>query len=105
MTTAQRLTAAEFREKLSSEPGIVIDVRTPGEFAGGHLAGALNYDFLGGVFADTMNKLDKDATYYLYCASGNRSGQSAQMMINAGFTTVYNAGGFHELATAGLPTE
>lgn len=107
MTTAtvQRLTGSELQEKLGSEPGVIIDVRTPGEFAGGHLIEALNYDFLGGVFAEKMADLDKDATYYLYCASGNRSGQSAQMMVKAGFTNVYNAGGFHELATAGLPTE
>jgi len=101
----QRLSAAEFRERSEQEPGVVLDVRTPGEYNTGHLQGAANYDFLGGVFSAKLGELDKDKTYYLYCASGNRSGTAAQMMQNAGFEKVYNVGGFLDLKTVGLPTE
>ena len=103
--TVQRLSAAEFREQSEREPGVVLDVRTPGEYNTGHLQGADNYDFLGGEFSRRMGDLDKSRTYYLYCASGNRSGTAAQMMLNAGFERVYNVGGFTDLKAGGLPTE
>jgi phage shock protein E len=101
----QRLSAAEFRERREQEPGAVLDVRTPGEYNTGHLQGATNYDFLSGEFSRKVNDFDKDRTYYLYCASGNRSGTAAQMMQNAGFERVYNIGGFTDLKAGGLPTE
>lgn len=105
MSTVQRLTPDEFKTRLQEQPGILLDVRTPGEYANGHLQESINYDFLSGEFAEKFNTLDKEKTYYLYCASGNRSGQSALMMLNAGFPNVYNVGGFSELAAAGLPKE
>jgi phage shock protein E len=98
-----RLTPAEFQAQQQAEPGVLLDVRTPSEFEGGYLEGATNYDFLGGVFNDAYPAFDKNATYYLYCASGNRSGKAAQQMLDAGFAKVYNVGGFQELAGAGLP--
>ena len=101
----QRLSAAEFREQSNQHPGEVFDVRTPGEYGTGHLQGAANYDFLGGEFTRKMGDFDKNKVYYLYCASGNRSGTAAQMMQNAGFQQVYNIGGFADLKSAGLPTE
>lgn len=103
--TVQRLSAAEFREMNQQQPGVVLDVRTPGEYSTGHLQGATNYDFLGGEFNRNMGNLDKSEVYYLYCASGNRSGTAAQMMVNAGFSKVYNVGGFSDLKAGGLPTE
>ncbi len=103
--TVQRLTATEFSEQKQQEPGMVLDVRTPGEYGTGHLQGAANYDFLGGEFNRSMGNFDKDKVYYLYCASGNRSGTAAQMMANAGFERVYNIGGFTDLKANGLPTE
>jgi phage shock protein E len=102
MTTVQRLTPDEFKTLSQQQPGVLLDVRTPGEYASGHVQESINYDFLGGEFADT---LDKEKTYYLYCASGNRSGHAARMMLDAGFNSAYNVGGFSELAAAGLPTE
>lgn len=105
MAVVQRLNPAEFRNDYQQGTAELIDVRTPGEYGGGHLRGAKNYDFLGGEFTRVMNGLDRNRTYYLYCASGNRSGTAAQMMLNAGFTRVYNIGGYGELASAGLPVE
>lgn len=105
MTAVQRLTPDEFKTRSQEHPGILLDVRTPGEYNSGHLQGALNYDFLGGELASKLDTMDKDKTYYLYCASGNRSGHSARMMLDAGFADVCNIGGFSELAAAGLPTK
>jgi phage shock protein E len=102
--TVIRLTPDQFREKAAETPGILLDVRTPSEFEGGHIEGAANLDFLGGVFAEQFAELDPAQTYYLYCASGNRSGKSALLMIEAGYSA-YNVGGFQELASAGFPTE
>lgn len=94
--------AAEFLKK----PGVVLlDVRTPAEFAAGHLQGARNLDFRSAGFRQQIDQLDKRKTYVLYCASGNRSGQTTVLMEETGFKRVVNAGGFEQLKAAGLKTE
>ncbi|MFH0941824.1 MAG: rhodanese-like domain-containing protein, partial [Chloroflexota bacterium] len=52
---------------------IIIDVRTPGEYEGGHIAGAVNLDFNAAGFNAEVDKLDKNKTYLVYCQSGRRS--------------------------------
>ncbi|MEY4618276.1 MAG: hypothetical protein RL101_462 [Actinomycetota bacterium] len=72
----------------------VVDVRTPGEFAEGHLDGALNYDWQGANFAAEISNLDPAADYVIYCRSGNRAGQAISFMQSNGFTgTLTNGGG------------
>jgi rhodanese-related sulfurtransferase len=71
---------------------IIIDVRTPDEFAAGHLDGANLLDLNGGQFAQTLPTLDPEAEYAVYCKSGNRSGQAVAMMNDAGFTSVIDLG-------------
>ena len=72
----------------------VIDVRTPAEYAAGHLEGALNIDVQGMNFAAELEALDKTADYVVYCRSGNRSGQAIAQMESLGFTgNLTNAGG------------
>ncbi|MCC2544985.1 rhodanese-like domain-containing protein [Hymenobacter sp. BT175] len=83
----------------------VLDVRTPEEFATGHLAGAKNLNFRAPDFAQQVARLDPKRTYVLYCASGNRSNQAATLMLDKGFRDVRNAGGFKTLKDAGLKTE
>lgn len=74
---------------LASTPGVVVlDVRTPEEFASGHLANATVLDFRGPDFATKLGALDKNATYAVYCHSGNRSGQALEQMKAAGFVHV-----------------
>lgn len=80
---------------------VLLDVRTPAEFATGHLKGAQNIDFRAPGFSDKVSKLDKSKTYVLYCASGNRSGQTTVIMEEYGFRNVINAGGFNDLKAAG----
>ncbi len=82
--------------------GIIIDVRTQGEYQQGSIKGALvGYDYTSGEFAEKLDSLDKEKTYYLYCRSGNRSGQAAGMMKQKGFDQVHNLGGFQSLLKAG----
>ena len=83
--------------------GTLIDVRTPEEFADGHLKGATNIDFNGPDFAEKISELDKDGEYTLYWRSGRRSGLALEAMKAAGFTKVTNAGGVEQASkTLGL---
>jgi len=101
----QNLTPGQFKEQRMSRKTMLVDVRTPEEFAAGHLDGALNSDYRGGAFAEEIKNWDKDKVYYLYCASGNRSGKAAELLKEAGFRHIYNVGAFTTLKEAGLPTE
>lgn len=100
------ISAEEFKQKYAENPGVVIDVRTKAEFNEGHLAATDHQlDVMNGEFQSQLERLDKDDTYYLYCRTGNRSGQAAKMMKNNGFENVYNIGGYSDLANAGLETK
>jgi len=102
--TPGRLSPDEFRARLT-DAAVVLDVRTPAEYAHGRLRGARLVDFLAPDFRRQVEALDRDAPYFLYCRSGSRSGQAAEQMRTMGFREVHNVGGFDELARAGFPTE
>lgn len=100
------ITSSEFQKMIKNNPGIVIDVRTDAEYNNGHLKLAnYQYDFTNGEFEKKLRSLNKEETYYLYCRTGNRSGQAARLMKENGFEKVYNVGGFEELADEGFETE
>lgn len=83
---------------------VILDVRTPEEFAEGHLEGAININYRDSNFAKNVVSLDHDAQYIVYCRSGNRSGKSIEIMQQQGFTQLYNAGGVTDAsARLGLP--
>ena len=69
---------------------VILDVRTPGEFAGGRLEKALNIDFYSQTFQNKLDNLNKDKIYLIYCKSGHRSGQTVDIMKRRGFKKVYN---------------
>jgi rhodanese-related sulfurtransferase len=103
--SVSNLGATEFLEKTADDGVILIDVRTPGEFAEGNIVNALNIDVQSSSFDAQIAELDPTKTYALYCRSGNRSGIAANKMADAGFTSIYNATvGFTDLAAAGAPT-
>ena len=78
----------------------VVDVRTPSEFAEGHLDGALNIDWQGSKFAAEISTLDPAADYVIYCRSGNRAGQAISYMQSNGFTgTLTNGGGLADASS------
>lgn len=85
----------------ASSVAAIIDVRTPDEFASGHLEGALNFDIQGSEFASQIDTLDKAADYLIYCRSGNRAGQALSYMQENGFTgTLTNAGSVADASAA-----
>ena len=77
----------------TAETGLLLDVRTDREFAMGHIRGAAQIDFYRNDFREELAKLDPNVPVYVYCRSGNRSGQAAKMMKSMGFKTVYNLEG------------
>ena len=94
------------KNMMKENPGVVIDVRTPDEFASGHLRKAdHNFNVMSGELEQKLDSLDKNKTYYLYCRSGNRSGKAAQIMKQNGFEDVHNIGGFRDLVKAGFESE
>lgn len=83
---------------------IVVDVRTPAEFAEGHLSRAIVADIQDLGFGDRIAQLDRSATYLVYCHSGNRSGQATAVMAALGFTSVKDLdGGISAWVAAGAP--
>ena len=72
---------------------VVIDVRTPQEFAAGHLPGAVNINVEDPSFATQIGELDPAGTYALYCRSANRSRVAEEVMLGAGFENVFGLEG------------
>jgi len=84
---------------------IILDVRTPEEFADGHIENAINLDYYSETFGDELNKLDKNKTYLVYCRSGRRSRNALDIMEELNFREAYNmSGGIIEWKAEGLPT-
>ena len=103
-TAGRHLAAGEFSTAMKQPGTIVLDVRTPTEYAGGHLPEAQNIDIEAADFATKIAALDKDATYAVYCRSGRRSGSALEQMAAAGFTHTYDlADGIVAWQTMGGP--
>ncbi|MGL5393286.1 MAG: rhodanese-like domain-containing protein [Shewanella sp.] len=79
---------------------MVLDVRTPAEFASGHLANAVNIPFEQVAAEFAKRGIAKDTPVVLYCRSGNRSGMATKALVAAGYTQTYNGGGYNALAGA-----
>ncbi|MDO6492752.1 MAG: rhodanese-like domain-containing protein [Cellulophaga sp.] len=91
------LTQQEWSAKMAEDANaFILDVRTEDEIAEGIIPNAVNIDiYKGQGFIDELEKLDKTKTYYVYCRSGNRSGQACAIMNSIGFENAYNLeGGF-----------
>ncbi|MFS4469446.1 rhodanese-like domain-containing protein [Maribacter sp. 2210JD10-5] len=91
------LSQEEWREQLEKdENAFILDVRTDDEVAEGYIPNAKQIDiYLGDGFIEEVEKLDKSKNYYVYCRSGNRSGQACSIMNSLGFENAYNLeGGF-----------
>lgn len=89
---------------IADQKATVLDIRTPEEFAEGHIPNAKNVDFFSKSFRETLEKLDKDAPIVMHCQSGGRSGQALPIFKELGFTKVFHMnGGFSAWSKAGLP--
>jgi rhodanese-related sulfurtransferase len=86
---------------------ILLDIRTPGEAASGHIPGAdLYIDFHAPDFAERLDDLERDRTYIIYCQVGDRSAAALDIMADLGFERVYEIeGGFENWLQEGLPME
>lgn len=93
---AKDVQPAEFTELFNSGKGTLVDVRTPGEYGGGHIGDAMLIDYTNPSFSEEIQKLDKDKPVYVYCASGGRSSRAMADMKGMGFKEVYNLlGGYN----------
>lgn len=91
---------------IDSEKPILIDVRTPGEFATGTIKGAKNIDFHSKTFKADLAKLDKSKTYLVYCQSGIRSGHALPIFEQLKFAKLYHLdGGIRAWKAADQPIE
>ncbi|EEF60137.1 rhodanese-like domain-containing protein [Pedosphaera parvula] len=85
---------------------VVLDVRTPAEFASGHIAGATNIDYHNQDFKKKLEQLPKDKSYLVNCAVGGRSAKACKMMNQLDFKSVYDLkGGMSAWEKAGKPIE
>ena len=91
------INAEDAKGRLDSEEGIIlVDVRTPEEFRDGHIPGAilLPVDDIS-TNAETVIP-DKEATYFIYCRSGNRSAAAADQLVEMGYQNIYDLGGIND---------
>lgn len=97
--------ATEFAKEVASEdtPQLV-DVRTPAEFADGHLPGAINIDIQSDSFDKvSTSTLSRDKPVYVYCRSGKRSLTAADHLVDNGYKVVNLKGGILEWNAQGMP--
>ena len=103
----QNLDAAQAAEFLKKNEGVVVlDVRTPREFAQGRIAGAVNVDYMAENHKELFAALDRDATYLVHCRSGGRSTTAFALLHDLGFEKIYHLdGGMLAWEKAGNPVE
>ncbi len=89
----KNVSAEKFKELIDTLPEngfVVLDVRTPEEYNQGHLAGAVNIDYYNPNAIEQIKFLDKSKTYLIYCRTGHRSLEIAQLMDKMDFGQIYN---------------
>jgi rhodanese-related sulfurtransferase len=103
-TKVNNLDANGFASDIKNAGVVVLDVRTAGEFASGHIENAINIDVESSDFDSKIAKLDKNVEYAVYCHSGRRSGIATEKMAKTGFTKISNLdGGIQAWQAAGFP--
>lgn len=106
-TSVKELTAKEAAALIAKPPkeGLnIIDVRTPAEFASGHIEGAKNLDYFGEHLEKLLLQQNRQMPTLLYCGSGKRSAGALDMMQQMGFTRIYHlTDGIRDWTNAGQP--
>lgn len=98
------VSAPEFDKEIKADSVQLLDVRTPQEYAEGHIDGALNINLQSDDFQKMAEKdLSKDATILVYCRSGRRSMDAAEILTKLGYKVVNLKGGIIEWKEEGLP--
>jgi len=106
-TQYKSLPMDEFESAISKPDVTIVDVRTPQEYAEGHIVGAINIDWKSGNFGPMADELlDDDETIAVYCIHANRSKQAAEQLVKMGFDKVIELdGGLEAWINAGKPIE
>lgn len=98
------VSASEFEKEIKSDTVQLVDVRTPQEYAEGHIDGALNINVQPDDFKELAQRvLSKDSTVLVYCRSGRRSLDAAEMLTTLGYNVVNLKGGIIEWKEDSLP--
>lgn len=98
------VSAHEFDKEIKADSVQLLDVRTPQEYAGGHIDGALNIDVRSDDFRRMVEKeLSKDSTILVYCRSGRRSMDAAEILTKLGYKVVNLKDGIIGWEKDGLP--
>jgi rhodanese-related sulfurtransferase len=104
--SVEKIDLAKFDALRKDADQAVLDVRTPREFADGHVPGAINVPIQSKEFDAAIAKLDPSKKYLVYCHSGKRSFLATQRMRAAGFENLMNfAGGIVAWEAAAKPME
>lgn len=98
------VSASDFEKEMKADSVQLLDVRTPEEYAEGHIAGAININVQSGDFLKLAEKeLSTDSTVLVYCRSGRRSMTAADRLAKMGYRIVNLKGGINEWKADGLP--
>ena len=103
-TSEFSIAPGKFEELTKEKDVIILDVRSKFEFGGDKIAGAQNISYTASDFKQRIEKLDKDKTYLVYCATGSRSSGACKEIKGLGFTKIYNlTGGIEHWKSDGKP--
>lgn len=93
-SNVKSISGAEARELIKNDKSLtIIDIRTSPEVNSGKIPGAKHIDFYGSNFKSEIDKLDKNKTYLVYCASGGRSKAACGLMDKLEFKNIYELKG------------
>ncbi len=92
-TTVELITVEEMDSLVQLGEVQLVDVRTPNEYAEGHIESAINIDFRDEDFEKLISQVDKSKPVAVYCGRGGRSGKCSSYMKKAGFTKIYDLDG------------
>jgi rhodanese-related sulfurtransferase len=94
VANVHNLSALEAKTLIDQNRGkadfVILDLRTPKEFADGHIAGAVMLDYYSPGFQQGLQQLDRSRRYLIYCRTGNRSGRTLKLIDQMGFKSVYH---------------
>ncbi len=105
IATHQRISPAQYQTTFVQphKSHLLVDVRTPEEFASGHIPGAINISLQS--LPQRMKELPQDQSIVVYCRSGSRSATATQLLTRAGYTDLYDLGGIIAWNAQRLPIE
>ena len=100
-TSIKRIDKATMQAEALGQDVQLVDVRTPEEYALGHIGNAININVNASDFKERISQMDKEAPIYLYCKKGGRSNRAVGMLQELGFHTIYDySGGYDDWTTS-----